>query len=272
MHLLYFVFAALLLSGNSVRTHTVNTEKQTDPEYKLVWSDEFDYAGLPDAKKWSFDVDGNASGWGNNEAQFYTKDRLQNAEVKDGYLTITALKEKYEGREYTSARLRTASKGDWKYGRFEIRAKLPDGRGMWPAIWMLSTDGKYGGWPASGEIDIMENVGYDPYWIVSSAHTRLYNHIQGTQKNNKITVADCYTGFHVYSLEWEASEYRVYVDNQLYFTFKNEGSGFQAWPFDQKFHLLLNVAVGGNWGGSKGIDESIFPRSLVVDYVRVYQK
>jgi beta-glucanase (GH16 family) len=143
---------------------------------------------------------------------------------------------------------------------------------MWPAIWMLPTEGKYGGWPASGEIDIMENVGYDPFIIVASAHTKSYNHVQGTQKNNKITVADCHTTFHVYALEWEAAEYRVFVDDQLFFTFKNEGTGFKEWPFDQKFHLLLNLAVGGNWGGKNGIDEAIFPRSMVVDYVRVYQK
>jgi beta-glucanase (GH16 family) len=272
MHLTYIVLAALLFPLQAILPEASNQEKPADPAYKLVWSDEFDYNGLPDTKKWSFDVAGNSSGWGNNEAQFYTSDRLQNAQVKDGFLTITALKEDHEGRKYTSARLRTASKGDWLYGRFEIRAKLPDGRGMWPAIWMLPTDWKYGGWPASGEIDIMENVGYDPYWIVASAHTRLYNHVQGTQKNNKISIPDCYTGFHVYALEWEASAYRIYVDDQLYFTFKNEGTGFEAWPFDQKFHLLLNVAVGGNWGGAKGIDDTIFPRSMVVDYVRVYQK
>ena len=268
INLLLFVF---LFNGNAnAQSKSVAVPPET--KYKLVWSDEFDYSGLPDSKRWSFDVDGNAYGWGNNEAQFYTKDRIQNAEVKDGYLNIIALKEDYQGKKYTSARLRTATKGDWLYGRLEVRAKLPDGRGIWPAIWMLSTDWKYGGWPASGEIDIMENVGYDPFVIVASAHTKSYNHVQGTQKNNKLTIPDCYTNFHVYALEWEDSEYRVFVDDQLYFTFKNEGTGFKAWPFDQKFHLLLNVAVGGNWGGQKGIDESIFPRTMVVDYVRMYQK
>ncbi len=241
-------------------------------KYQLVWSDEFGYAGLPDQNKWSFDQEGNASGWGNNEAQYYTKDRLQNAEVKGGFLYINAIKEDFQGKKYTSARLITKAKGDWLYGRIEVNAKLPDGKGMWPAIWMLPTDWKYGGWPASGEIDIMENVGYDPCWIVASAHTQSYNHVQGTQKNNKILIADCYTKFHLYALEWEASEYRIYVDDQLYFTFKNEATGFKVWPFDQRFHLLLNVAVGGNWGGSKGIDDTIFPKTMVVDYVRVYQR
>jgi beta-glucanase (GH16 family) len=237
----------------------------------LVWSDEFNYNGLPNANKWSYDTAGNESGWGNNEKEFYTQARLKNAEVKDGYLNITARKEEYKGFHYTSARLITKQKGDWLYGRMEIKAKLPDGRGMWPAIWMLPTDWVYGGWPASGEIDIMENVGYDPYVIVASAHTESYNHTIGTQKSNKITINTCYSDFHVYALEWEANEYRVYVDNTLYFTFKNEGTGYKVWPFDKRFHLLLNVAVGGNWGGAQGIDDSIFPRSMVVDYVRVYE-
>lgn len=244
----------------------------TTGNYELVWSDEFNYSGLPDSKKWSYDTDGNASGWGNNEAQYYTSERLKNSEVKDGFLHINAVKEDFEGKKYTSARLVTKSKGDWLYGKVEVRAKLPDGRGMWPAIWMLPTDWTYGGWPASGEIDIMENVGYDPYVIVASAHTQSYNHVIGTQKNAKLTISDCYTEFHNYILEWDATEYRVYVDENLYFTFKNEGKGFTVWPFDKRFHLLLNIAVGGNWGGVQGIDDTIFPRSMVVDYVRVYQK
>lgn len=242
-----------------------------NPTKTLVWSDEFDYNGLPNSLKWSYDTAGNDGGWGNNEKQFYTQARLKNAEVKDGYLSITARKEEYKGFHYTSARLITKQKGDWLYGRMEIKAKLPDGRGMWPAIWMLPTDWAYGGWPASGEIDIMENVGYDPYVIVGSAHTESYNHVIGTQKNATINIPTCYSGFHVYALEWEVSEYRVYVDDTLYFTFKNEGTGYKVWPFDKRFHLLLNVAVGGNWGGAQGIDDTVFPRTMVVDYVRVYQ-
>jgi len=238
----------------------------------LVWSDEFNINGLPDASKWSYDTDGNATGWGNNEAQWYTSARIENAEVKDGFLHITAIKESYEDHDYTSARLVTRNKGDWLYGRVEVKAKIPDGRGMWPAIWMLPTDWAYGGWPASGEIDIMENVGYNPYVIVASAHTESYNHSIGTQKSATTNVATCYSDFHVYALEWEVTEYRAYVDDNLYFTFKNEGTGYKVWPFDKRFHLLLNVAVGGNWGGAQGIDNTIFPREMVVDYVRVYQK
>ncbi len=260
--------------GNLVQlAYTESTQKQPDEKgWQMVWSDEFDYTGLPDSKKWSYDTAGNPNGWGNNEMQYYTSTRLKNSEVKNGCLYIHALKEDYEGKKYTSARLMTRKKGDWLYGKIIVRAKLPEGRGLWPAIWMMPTEGEYGNWPASGEIDIMENVGYDPNVIVATAHTKSYNHVIGTQKGAKLTVADCYSEFHDYTLEWEADEYRVYVDTALVFTFKNEGKGYEVWPFDKPFYLLLNVAVGGNWGGQKGIDNSIFPQTMLVDYVRVYQK
>lgn len=263
-------FVCLALSMN-VYGQDVSVPREKEG-WKLVWDEEFDYTGLPDPVKWSYDTDGNASGWGNNEAQCYTMGRKENAWVSDGVLRITALKEESEGKSYTSARLRTKGKGDWLYGRFEIRAKLPTGKGTWPAIWMLPTDWAYGGWPASGEIDIMENVGYDPETIVGSAHTEKYNHAIGTQKNAEIACPDCYKAFHVYALEWERDEYRLYLDDQLYFTFKNEGTGFDVWPYDKPFHLLLNLAIGGNWGGQKGVDDSLFPHVFEVDYVRVYQK
>jgi beta-glucanase (GH16 family) len=238
--------------------------------YQLVWSDEFNYAGLPDSTKWSYNTGG--GGWGNNEAEYYTKARLQNAEVKDGTLCITALKEDYGGKSYTSARLATRGKGDWVYGRFDVRAKLPSGVGMWPAIWMLPTDYGYGGGFASGELDIMENLGYLPGFILSTVQSKSYNHVQATQKSGLISVPDCYTQFHNYIMEWEPNEIRFYVDSRLFFTFTNDGAGFETWPFDKRFHLLLNVAVGGTYGGAQGIDESIFPQAMVVDYVRVYQK
>ena len=240
--------------------------------WKLVWNEEFDYTGLPDSTKWAYDTSGNASGWGNNEAQFYTIGKKENAWVSNGLLRIQALREPTEGKSYTSARLRTKGKGDWLYGRFEIRAKLPTGKGTWPAIWMLPTDWAYGGWPESGEIDIMENVGYDPDSIVGTVHTGKYNHSIGTQKGSRIYYPDSYKMFHVYVLEWEENECRIFVDDQLYFTFKNERSGFEAWPFDKRFHLLLNLAIGGHWGGQKGVDDTLFPHVYEVDYVRVYQK
>ena len=253
--------------------NTPKQENQTSRDnWKLVWSDEFDYTGLPDSAKWSYDTEGNAWGWGNNEKQFYTKADKRNSWVENGMLTITALKDSVEGKPYTSTRLITKGKGDWLYGRFEIKAKNPTGLGTWPAIWMLPTDWEYGNWPASGEIDIMENVGYDPDTIVGSAHTQKYHHSIGTQKNAKIYIPTNYTDFHLYALEWEANEYRLYVDGQHFFTFKNEGTGFEVWPFDKRFHLILNLAIGGNWGGAKGIDETLFPHKFVIDYVRVYQK
>lgn len=245
-------------------------EKPLEPAYKLVWSDEFDYSGLPDATKWSYDVGGH--GWGNGESQFYTNARLKNAEVKNGLLHITAIKEDFEGKNYTSARLVTKAKGDWLYGQIVVRAKLPDGYGMWPAIWMLPTDRNYGGGFESGEIDIMENLGYLPHFIVATVQTKLFNHMQGTHKQSAIAITDCYTEFHDYILEWEPSELRFYVDKQLYFAYKNDLAGFHSWPFDKRFHLILNVAVGGTYGGALGIDDRIFPRTMIVDYVRVFQK
>ncbi|WP_302562356.1 glycoside hydrolase family 16 protein [Phocaeicola coprocola] len=266
------LFVMPIFTSCSSNEHSYQTIKTSTGVWELVWNDEFNYEGLPDSTKWSYDIDGNETGWGNNESQFYTNSRKENAWVSDGILTITALKEAMGGKEYTSARLRSRGKGDWTYGRFEIKAKLPTGKGTWPAIWMLPTSSEYGRWPASGEIDIMENVGYDPDTIIGSAHTQRYHHTIGTQKNARIECKDSYTNFHVYALEWEESEYRLYLDDIHYFTFKNEGTGYEVWPFDKPFHILLNLAIGGNWGGSKGVDESLFPHRFEIDYVRVYKK
>ena len=238
----------------------------------LVWSDEFDYSGLPDSTKWAYDTEGNAWGWGNDEAQYYTKQRKENAWVNNGLLYITARHESYEGHDFTSARLVTRNNGDWLYGRVEVRAKLPAGRGTWPAIWMLSTDWEYGGWPESGEIDIMENVGYNPDSVFSAVHTATYNHNIGTQKAAGIELDDCDEEFHVYAMEWNKDEINTYVDDNHVFTFSNEGTGYKEWPFDKRFHLLLNIAVGGTWGGAQGIDTAIFPQSLEIDWVRIYGK
>lgn len=234
-----------------------------------VWSDEFNYNGLPDPNRWGYDVGG--GGWGNNELQYYTENRLENARVENGKLIIEARKENYGNREYTSARLVTRNKGDWKYGRIEVMARLPHGRGTWPAIWMLPTHWVYGAWPKSGEIDIMEYVGFDPGVVHGSIHTEAYNHIIGTQKTDTIIVPDAETNFHLYAIEWDAEKIDFFVDSRKYFTFVNEHTGYQVWPFDQAFHLILNIAVGGNWGGMQGIDPNIWPQKMWVDYVRVFQ-
>jgi beta-glucanase (GH16 family) len=236
---------------------------------KLVWSDEFNGSGLPDSTKWGYDVGG--SGWGNNELQFYTQGRIENARVQNGHLIIEARKESMQNSNYTSSRMVSKNKGDWKYGRIEVKAKLPKGKGIWPAIWMLPTRSTYGGWPKSGEIDIMEFVGYMPDSVFGTVHTGSFNHMIGTQKTGRIALKDLANAFHVYAIEWTADKISFLIDGKSYFQFENNKSGSGAWPFDQEFHLILNVAVGGNWGGKFGVDDSIFPQTMEIDYVRVYQ-
>lgn len=244
-------------------------------DYQPVWCDEFDIEGLPDDTKWGYDIGG--GGWGNNELQNYTYRDEDNAYVSDGTLKITAIEEELNGYDYTSARLITKNKGDWLYGKIQVRAKLPSGTGTWPAIWMLPTDWVYGGWPDSGEIDIMEYVGYNPGVVHGTIHTGAYNGGDGTQIGYDYSVPDAETEFHVYEIEWEPGQIRVYIDGFQYGTFGYNPltnlfvDNTDAWPFDQEFHLLLNIAVGGNWGGIQGVDD-VFPTTLEVDYVRVYQK
>jgi beta-glucanase (GH16 family) len=242
--------------------------QQGGKKLKPVWSDEFNYRGLPDSTRWNYDVGGH--GWGNQELQFYTRKRAENARVENGMLIIEARKEPWEGKEYTSARLISKGKGDWKYGRIEIKARIPKGLGTWPAIWMLGSKTPLN-WPDDGEIDIMEHVGYNQGFVHGSVHTKKYNHSIGTQKTDTVFIKDCSENFHVYSINWNAEKAEVAVDGKVFFSFANEHSGHDAWPFDNKLYLLLNVAVGGAWGGSKGIDPSIYPVRMEVDYVRVFQ-
>jgi len=242
---------------------------------KLVWSDEFEQSSImPDTTKWGYD-NGNGCpqicGWGNNELQYYTTSRLENARVDKGFLVVEAKKENYSGARYTSARMVTKNKGDWKYGRVEVRAQLPSGRGIWPAIWMLPTKWEYGPWPHSGEIDIMENVGYLPDSLFGTVHTGAYNGMKGTQKVKSMLIKDLSTSFHDYVMEWTENEMSFYVDGKRYNVFNNDHKGSESWPFDKEFHLIINIAIGGNWGGKFGIDETIFPQKMLVDFVRVYQ-
>ena len=258
--------------GGSVITPPVTQGPPEDKNWKFesapVWGEEFNYTGLPDPANWGYDIGG--SGWGNNELQYYT-DRIDNAEVAGGFLTITAKKETMGSRSYTSARLISKNLGDLLYGRVEVKAKLPAGRGTWPAIWRLPTDWAYGDWPKSGEIDIMEHVGYDPNVVHFSVHTQAYNHFIGTQKTKTKTIPTAIGDFHKYRVDWTPYAVRGYFDDELVFTFINEGKGSATWPFDKRFHLLLNIAVGGNWGGVQGVDDTVFPASMVIDYVRVYK-
>ncbi|PSL25375.1 glycoside hydrolase family 16 protein [Chitinophaga ginsengisoli] len=268
-------FNILSCSGkgdNDTTTNPVSPQGPVDKHWAFettpVWADEFDNTGLPDNTKWGYDIGG--GGWGNNELEYYTNS-ADNAAVANGKLTITARKEVKENRNYTSARLVTKGKGDFLYGRFEIKAKLPAGKGTWPAIWMLPTDWAYGDWPKSGEIDIMEHVGYDQDVIHISAHTEAYYFRINTQKTSVKKIQNASTEYHVYRMDWTPYALRGYIDDQLIFEFINEGKGYKVWPFDKKFHLLLNLAVGGDWGGAQGMDESIYPVSMDVDYVRVYK-
>ena len=189
----------------------------------LVWSDEFNYTGLPDQTKWGYDTGGN--GWGNNELEYYTESRAENARVENGNLIIETRKEPFSNCNYTSARLVTRQKQDWLYGRIEVRAQLPKGRGLSPAIRMLPTDGVYGTWPNSGEIDIMENVGYDTNRIYCTVHTQAYNHLLGTQKSNNTLVTDPAGTFHTYAIEWFEDHIDFFVDSDTVFTFNNEWTG-----------------------------------------------
>jgi beta-glucanase (GH16 family) len=264
-----FAIFASLHPGCAQPAATVETSR---PGWQLVWSDEFDQDGLPDASRWSYDVGG--EGWGNRELQFYTEGRVENARVEEGRLIIEARREPWQKNNYTSARLVTKNKGDWSHGRFEVRARVPDGRGTWPAIWMLPTvwdlgDGK---WPDNGEIDIMEHVGHNAGVIHASTHTRLHQWQKNTQRTATVQVPEATTAFHTYAMEWDAEEIRVYVDDQLFFTSKKDDGDWTSWPFYKDFHLILNVAVGGAWGGAKGVDDAAFPQRMEVDYVRVFQR
>ena len=254
-------------------------------DWQLVWYDEFDGEAL-DEDKWSPNI------WPprkvNDEDQAYTG-REKNIRLEDGMLVIEAHKEDYEGAEYTSGRIHTAGKGDFLYGRFEMRAKLPSGQGTWPAFWMLPTDpfryatncseGEWQGnndcdaWPNSGEIDILEHVGYQMDHIHGTVHNEAYYWVKWEQRKGRILIDGVDDDFHVYALEWTPERIDAYVDGAHYFTYMNEGTGWNAWPYDHPFHLILNIAVGGVWGRAGGpIDDSIFPQRMLVDYVRVYER
>jgi beta-glucanase (GH16 family) len=228
----------------------------------LIWSDEFDTPGAPDPAKWGYDIGTGSSGWGNNELQYYTN-RTDNATVSGGTLKITAKRETFSGSAFTSARLLTKDKFSFKYGKVEARAKLPAGIGTWPAIWMLGNNITTVGWPACGEIDIMEHRGSHLNTISSALHHP--GHSGGNPDARTITVPNVTTEFHKYTVEWSAATIKFSVDDVPFFTFANSASI----PFNHNFFLILNVAMGGNYGGP--VDPAFSSAAMEIDYVRVYQ-
>ncbi|MCL4129894.1 UNVERIFIED_CONTAM: hypothetical protein GTU68_014380 [Idotea baltica] len=234
----------------------------------VTWSDEFDTDGKPNADIWGYDL--GAGGWGNGESQIYTED-LENARAENGNLVIEA---KYANSSYTSARLVTKNKKDFLYGRMEVKALLPIGRGTWPAIWTLATDSNYGEsyWPDNGEMDIMEHVGMDQDRVHANIHTKAFHHSIGTNKGNSKLVDKASEEYHLYRLDWYPNTVQFYVDDLLLFEFKKQaGYSWEEWPFDKPQHLLVNIAVGGSWGGQEGIDKDAFPQKMLIDYVRFYE-
>ena len=266
--------AALAAQAAAVASPGPSDPHRPPPGYALVFADEFDGAGLPDPAKWDFATEGNASGWGNQERQHYTARRLANARVEGGRLILEALAESLPeagGKKYSSARLVTRGRAAWTYGFIEVKAKLPCGRGTWPAIWMLPEDAK-AKWPAGGEIDIMEHVGFEPGKVHHSVHTAAFNFAQGTQKTVGKPVPTACSAFHRYQLLWAPDFLVMGVDDEPRLMFKRVAGGRDRWPFDRPMHLLLNIAVGGTWGGQKGIDPKAFPARMEIDHVRVYQR
>jgi len=275
------------IAGQPIINAMIVRKRNTNAnQWKLVWSDEFDYHGKPDPNKWSYDV------WPahkvNREDQAYT-DSLKNVYVKDGNLVITANKEAYGNAEYTSGRIHSQGKGDLLYGRVDVRAKLPAGQGTWSAIWMLPSDPfKYSttcqgnedwqgsstcdAWPNSGEIDIMEHVGYDMQTIHGTVHNKAYYWANWEQRKASIEGVNVEQAFHLYSIEWTPESITVFFDNTPYFFYSNESSDWRAWPYNHPYHIILNLAIGGAWGTAGGpIDNSIFPVSMEVDYVRMFK-
>ena len=266
----------ILIAGTS-------SNAQKREKWKLVWKEEFNYSGLPNAKKWSYEV-GHIR---NNEKQYYTNARKENAWVSNGVLAITGKKESFPNEffkkgsgdwktqdstaQYTSASINTLGKVGWKYGRIEIKAKLPHGRGIWPAIWMMGTNRLEVGWPKCGEIDIMEFVGNQPKDIYGTMHFPDPNAEGNKSNGNKITSENLKNDFHLYAIEWNEKTIDVYFDNNKYHSFSIDSAGVgEDIPFRKPFYLLLNLAMGANWPGP--IDDSILPQQFLVDYVRVYEK
>ncbi len=243
------------------------TTPMTYPGYHLVWSDEFDSTGI-NTNDWNFETGGD--GWGNHELEYYTP-RTQNAFVSSGNLVIEARSESYGGNNYTSARMTTAGKREFLYGRIDIRAKLPVSSGMWPALWMLGSNLQQAGWPGCGETDIMELIGKNPKQVVGSFHWQKGDGSEGTVNNTYSATEDFSQHFHVFSLVWDKDSMQILVDDQVYVTGTTQNITSGTYPFDSPFFFIFNVAVGGDWPGPPD-GTTTFPQRMFVDYVRVFQK
>lgn len=259
--------------------------------WELVWSDEFDYCGLPDSSKWDYEV----GLIRNQELQYYTARRLENARVENHCLIIEARKELYNGAEFTSASLHTLGRQSWCYGRLEMRARLPFARGLWPAFWTLGVDIESVGWPQCGEIDVMEAVGHEPgpHGVYGNVHYGEKAHFQFAHPREltdcKVdqtgelpaewlvskgfcVVPDADKVFHIYAVEWREDRLDFYVDDQCYLTYLRKDSADGSWPFSKPHYLIVNLAIGGNWGGMRGVDAAALPQRYEIDYVRIYRE
>ncbi len=277
-----FLLSAILAACSPAATEAklISAEEMKVPDtYKLVWSDEFEVDGLPNPERWGYDTYRNAKGWYGTQKQYYSDARLKNSRVENGRLIIEAHVERldpetypdWSGQDYTSARLLTEGLASWTYGYVEVRAKLPCGRGPWPAIWTLP-EGKDARWPYDGEIDIMEYVGHMTDTVYATVHTADYNHTNGEEFGAGYTSSTaCGDTFHTYSMHWTEETIKMAFDGDHFFTHTKNDEGYGQWPFDRPHHLILNMAIGG-WGGTKGIDLDIFPARMEVDYVRIYQR
>jgi beta-glucanase (GH16 family) len=263
-----------LLQAQTTTPDTL-TQTMAGNDWQLVWSDEFDGTGLPDSTKWSYNV-GNW-GWGNHEPQYYTQAKTKNARQEDGALIIEAHKND-NGHPWTSARLSTQGKQTFLYGKIEFKAKVPVGRGTWAAGWLLGDAYRDEiSWPYCGEIDVLETVGYEIDDATGdglnhgSCHTRAYYFKQGNHLTATIPVKNMNTQWHTYGIEWYPDSIRAYVDDEFYYTYDKTANELE-WPFDKPQNIILNLAVGGGWGGAKGIDPNWDKHQFAIDYVRVYQK
>lgn len=256
--------AILMVSGcDPDETQTVTTFN------RLVLEQEFETDGAPDPSVWGYDIGTGENGWGNQELQYYTS-RLENVKVDNGVLLITAREESFEGSSYTSARLVTKDLFEQQYGRFEARIRLPWGRGIWPAFWMLGADIDENPWPGAGEIDIMEYRGQDPSVLIGSVHGPGYSAVEAISKEFVLENDRFDTGFHIFGIEWGPRYINFYVDDVLYNQITPEDVPGE-WVFDKPFYILMNLAVGGNFVGSPN-EETEFPQTMLVDYVRVYAR